>query len=78
MTEHDMTSSYLAEIHRLRTLVIMAADDLALIEQELVPVCQYVTDNNMGLRMALMEVRTLRATLEESGRPIVEQSGRTP
>lgn len=64
-------SAYLAEIHRLRTLIIETADDLGLVEEALVAVCQHATDENLDQRAALMELRTLIANLKASGRPEV-------
>lgn len=77
-TVESERSSYLAEIWRLRQLVILAADELKLIEDWLVPLCQYATDDNSEVRMTLLAVRNLRAKLEESGRPIIEHSAATP
>jgi hypothetical protein len=69
---NEMRSSYLAEINRLRTLVIDTAVDLEVVEQALVPLCQDSTDENADQRCALFELRTVIANLTASGRPTVE------
>ncbi len=66
---HIAHASYLAEIHRLRRLIIDTADDLQVVEEVLVSLCQYASDDNADERMALFELRTVIANLIASGRP---------
>lgn len=63
-------TSKATEIHRLRALIIETADGLDLVvAPALVAACQHATDDNLDLRMALMELRTLIVNLKGSGRP---------
>lgn len=64
----EFDRGHMAEVHRLRTLIIEVADDLSLVEEALVAVCQDATDDNLDQRCALMELRTLVAKLKGSGR----------
>lgn len=64
----ELPAESVAEIQRLRTLIIQVADDLGLVEKALVAVCQDATDDNIDQRCALMELRTLIAKLKGSGR----------
>lgn len=65
-------ASYLAEINRLRTLVIDTFVGLEIVEEALVAVCQYSTDENAHQRSALLELRIVRADLQKSGRPTAD------
>lgn len=64
----DERSAYLAEINRLRQLVIGTAEDLEVVERALVPLCQYSTDENTDQRMALLELRIVMDNLIKSGK----------